>query len=84
MNFENNCLRILSCASTQATWTSATTLARECGVDYGFVWKSLSNDLLGQIAAHFRYDYRIRTRPHQKRAGYGRTYYLAVVHRGYV
>ena len=83
LTLDNNILSILSYASTQATWTAASTLARECGIpfptiqDYlqGRYWHEYGYDYFGQVASHFRYDYRIRRRL--------RTYYISAVSRGY-
>ena len=81
-NRENNLISLLAYASTQATWTAATTLAKQTGVAYATVHIYLTRDFFGQVAYHFRYDYRILRRPHQ-RVGYGHTYYLSAVSKGY-
>lgn len=83
MNPEDNVLAILTYASTQATWTAASTLSRTCNIpfptvqDYlrGRYWHEYGYDYFGQVAEHFRFDFRIRSR--------GRTCYISSVSRGY-
>ena len=82
-HFEDNILALLTYSSTQATWTAASTLARECNVATrtvikylsGEYWDSFGHDYFGQIAYYYRYDYKVRTR--------GQTHYLSAVLRGY-
>ena len=82
-HFEDNILALLTCTSTQATWTAASTLARKCNVATrtvikylsGEYWDSFGHDYFGQIAYYYRYDYKIRRR--------GQTHYLSAVLRGY-
>ena len=81
-NFDNNVLGILAYASTQATWVAATTISRECHIEYDTVRWYLNEDTLGQVAYHFRYDYRIRQRKHVG-PGHGHTLYLSATSRGY-
>ena len=83
MNPEDNVLSMLAFASTQATWTAASTLVKGCGIpfptvqDYlrGRYWHEYGYDYFGQVAEHFRFEYKIRRR--------GRTQYLSAVSRGY-
>ena len=81
-NFDNNILSILSYAATQATWVSATTLSRACSIAYDTVRWYLVEDVMGQPAEHFRFDYAIRRRLHDG-PGHGYTIYVSAVSRGY-
>ena len=81
-NFDNNVLGVLAYVSTQATWVAATTISRECHIEYDTVRWYLNEDTLGQVAYHFRYDYRIRRRKHVG-PGHGHTLYLSATSRGY-
>ena len=48
----------------------------KCNVDYNTVYKYLLRDDFGQVAGHYRFDYRIRKRR-------GETFYLSAVSEGY-
>ena len=74
-NFENNVLRMLSFASTRATWVSASSCAERCNLPYKLIWFYLNEDTFGQVADYYHYDYRIRRR--------SRTLYVSAVSRGY-
>jgi len=82
-HFEDNAIAILSfAASSQATWVSATTISKHCNIDYDLVrLRYLADDrILCPVAAHYRYDYKIRRR---RNPVHGHTYSISVVSRGY-
>ncbi len=74
-NLENNTLRILSFASSRATWVSCSSCAHIAGVPYDSVRQYLMIDEFGPVAYRYHYDYCIRIR--------GQTFYLSAVSRGY-
>src|SRR2546426_8420104 len=81
LNQENNLLSILAWASTRSTWVSASSCANHCGIPYNLVWEYLSDEawnhisVFSEVAAFYRYDYRIRRR--------FQSFYISVVSRGY-
>ena len=75
-NLENNLLRVLSFASTRATWVSCSSCASMTGVSYDSVRQYLMIDEFAPTAWRFHYNYAIRNR--------GRTFYISVVSHGYV
>ena len=76
MNFENDCLRILSSAAARnGRWLSLSSCAQYSGVSFKEVWRHVVYDDIDQYADYYRYDYRIKRM--------GRTTFLAVMSRGY-
>jgi len=78
-NYENNLLSVLTFASTRSTWVSVASCVERCGISYDLVDWYLSQDCFSQVAAHYRYDYRIRMRGSRG----GTKLYISVVSRGY-